>query len=158
MKSQKIYFIIFFLCQLAIGQSISKQVIGAGGVTQSNSTNKLSWTLGEPIVGLMTAGANQLGNGFYNSFDINALAIEDFSMNISIKVFPNPTSHFLYAIQNENHTIIIKLIDINGKLLLTKTISNGEAIDISNYTSGIYILEAKDNITDKKNTYKIIKK
>ena len=158
MKTQKINLIITLFCQLAIGQSISKQVIGSSGMTQANSSHKLSWTVGEPIVGLMTAGGNQLGNGFYTSLDITALSTEEFSMDVAIKIYPNPSSHLLYASQKEQHPIEIKVIDLSGKLLLTKKISDGEAIDISLYTNGMYLIEALDKVTNKKNTYKIIKK
>lgn len=158
MKKQKINLIIILFCQLAIGQSISKQVIGSSGMTQANTSYKLSWTVGEPIVGLMTAGGNQLGNGFYTSLDITTLSTEDFSMDVAIKIYPNPSAHLLYASQKEQHPIEIKVIDLNGKLLLTKKIIDGEAIDISQYTNGMYLIEALDEVTNKKNTYKIIKK
>ena len=53
-------------------QSISKQVIGPGGGTDDNGTNKLSYTTGEVIVGAMTTedGSIQLGNGYYPSLDL----------------------------------------------------------------------------------------
>lgn len=149
--------LIVLVSQFAMGQSISKQVIGAAGKTQSNSTYKLSWTAGEPIVGLMTAGGNQLGNGYYPSLDVKALSKEDFTMDVAIKVYPNPTSHLLFASQKDQHALDIKIVDLGGKLLVNTKINPGEAIDVSNYTSGMYLVEVKDIETNKKNTYKIIK-
>jgi hypothetical protein len=55
---------ILTFSSLSFSQSISKQVIGTSGKTLTNSNLKLSYTVGEPVVGLMTAGGNQLGNGY----------------------------------------------------------------------------------------------
>jgi hypothetical protein len=157
MKKTTISVLIILVCQFAIGQSISKQVIGAAGKTQSNGSHKISWTAGEPIVGLMSAGGNQLGNGYYPSLDVKALSKEDFTMDVSLKVYPNPTTQLLFASQKDQHHLEIKLIDLSGKLLLNTKINTGEAIDVSKYTNGMYLIEVKDIETNKKNTYKIIK-
>jgi hypothetical protein len=46
--------LIYFLGSLSITvQSFSKQFIGAAGKTENYEELKLSWTAGEPIVGLM---------------------------------------------------------------------------------------------------------
>ena len=42
MEKTPISLLIILVYQLAIGQSISKQVMGAAGKTQTNSTNKIS--------------------------------------------------------------------------------------------------------------------
>ena len=62
----------------AWSQTISKQVIGPGGATIDNGTNKLSYTTGEVVVGAMTAedGSIQLGNGYYPSLDLSILNTE----------------------------------------------------------------------------------
>jgi hypothetical protein len=79
-------------------------------------------------------------------------------MDLSLKVYPNPTTQSLFASQKDQHDLEIKLIDLNGKLLLNAKINAGEAIDVSKYTNGMYLIEVKDIETNKKNTYKIIKK
>jgi hypothetical protein len=157
MKKTTISILIILVCQLAIGQSISKQVIGSAGKIQSNGSNKISWTTGEPIVGLMSAGGNQLGNGYYPSLDLKVLSKEDFTLDVSLKLYPNPTSQSLFASQKAQHNLEINLIDLSGKLLLNTKVNAGEAIDVSKYTSGMYLIEVKDLETNKKNIYKIIK-
>jgi hypothetical protein len=157
MKKTIISLLIVLVCQLALGQRISKQVIGAAGKTQKSSTHKLSWTAGEPLVGLMTAGGSQLGNGYYPSLDVKALSKEDFTMDVSLKVYPNPTSNSLFVSQEDQHAMEIKIIELTGRTLLITKVKTGEAIDVSKYTSGMYLIEVKDTETNKKNTYKIIK-
>jgi hypothetical protein len=143
---------------LSFSQSISKQVIGAAGRTQSNGNLKLSYTVGEPVVGLMTAGGNQLGNGYYPAMDLQALSIEDNVLDVQIKVYPNPTSQSLYVSHPEMNSFEITIVDLNGKQLYSGTINKEEPLDVSNYTQGIYLVTIEDTTNHKKNTYKIIKK
>ena len=150
---------IYFLGSLSItAQSISKQVIGAAGKTQSNGNSKLSWTVGEPVVGLMTAGGNQLGNGYYPAMDLQALSVEDNVLDVQLRVYPNPTSQSLYVSHPDMNSFGISIVDLNGKQLYQGTINKDEPLDISNYTQGMYLVTLENKETQKKNTYKLIKK
>jgi hypothetical protein len=139
-------------------QTISKQVIGTAGKTQSNSNLKLSWTTGEPVVGLMTAGGNQLGNGYYPAMDIQALSIDDVTLNVEIMLYPNPTSQSLYVSHPELKSFGIQIVDLNGKQVYSGTISKDQPLDVSNYSQGMYLITIENKEANKKNTYKIIKK
>jgi len=139
-------------------QSISKQVIGAAGRTTTNSNLKVSYTVGEPVVGLMTAGGNQLGSGYYPAMDLQALSVEDNTMDVQLKLYPNPTSQSLYVSHPDIVSFEITIVDLNGKQLYTGTINKDEPLDVSNYTQGMYLVTVENTTTNKKNTYKIIKK
>ncbi len=73
-------FILAFFLAIFSGysQTISKQVIGPGGQTFENGNNKLSYTVGEVVVGAMTddEGGLQLGNGYYPSLNLSTLNTE----------------------------------------------------------------------------------
>lgn len=151
--------ILFFLVTtIGYSQTISKQVIGAAGKTQSSATSKLSWTVGEPIVGLMTSNGSQLGNGFYPALNLQALSVEDNSMNVQLIVYPNPTSQSLHVTHPDMNFFGITIADLNGKQLYSGTINNDEPLDVSNYSQGMYMVTIENTTTNKKNTYKIIKK
>lgn len=143
---------------MGYSQSISKQVIGTAGKTQTNSNLKVSWTTGEPVVGLMTSGGNQLGNGYYPAMDLQALNIEDNLIDLQIKVYPNPTSQFLYVSHPDLNSFLIQIIDLNGKLIYSGNIIKEAPLDISNYLTGIYAVTIENKESNKKNNYKIIKK
>lgn len=138
-------------------QSISKQIIGSGGKTQSNSNLTVSWTTGEPIVGLMTAGGFQLGNGYYPALDVQALSVEDQTLELQIKVYPNPTTQLVYVSHPKLTTFSIQITDLNGKEIHTGKIENEVPLDISSYSNGMYLVTIENSLTNKKNTYKIIK-
>jgi hypothetical protein len=151
-------FLLFLITVTGYSQSISKQVIGTAGKTQSNSNLKVSWTAGEPVVGLMTAGGNQLGNGYYPALDLQALSVEDNVLDVQLRVYPNPTSQSLYVTHPDMSSFGITIVDLNGKQLYSGTINKEEPLDVSNFTQGTYLLTAEKKETNKKNTYKIIKK
>ena len=149
---------VLLVTTLGYSQTISKQVIGIAGKTQSNGNLKVSWTAGEPVVGLMTAGGNQLGNGYYPALNLQTLSIEDNVLDVQLKVYPNPTSKSLYVTHPNMNSFGITIVDLNGKQLYSGTINKDEPLDVSKYTQGMYLVTIENTTTNKKNTYKIIKK
>jgi hypothetical protein len=152
--------LIFFFLISSIGfaQTISKQVIGAAGKTLSNSNLSLSYTVGEPIVGLMSNAGMQLSNGNHNGLNIQALNIEDNNLNVQIKIYPNPTSQFIFVSHPYKNTFKVQITDINGKQIYVGNLNNEQALDISAYAEGMYLLTLIGDADSKKNTYKLLKK
>lgn len=154
---KKLLFLFLFTATV-YSQSISKQIIGAAGKTQSSGNSKLSWTIGEPVVGIMTAGDNQLGNGYYPALNIKSLSVEDNTLDVQLRVYPNPTSQSLYVSHPDMNSSGITIMELNGKQLYSGTINKEEPLDVSSYTQGMYLITIENKTTKKKNTYKIIKK
>ena len=150
--------IVLLVATMGYSQSISKQVVGTSGKTLTNSNLKLSYTVGEPVVGLMTAGGNQLGNGYYPAMDLQTLSVEDNVLDVQLKVYPNPTSQSLYVTHPEMNSFGISIVDLNGKQLYSGSINKEEPLDVSGYMQGMYVVTIENTATNKKNTYKIIKK
>ena len=150
-------FLVMVFYNTAFSQTISKRVVGTSGNTLSNSNLKVSWTIGEPVVGLMTSGGKQLGNGYHPSLNIQALSVEESLLDIQIKVYPNPTSQMLYVSHPELDSFLIKISDVNGKLIYSSSINKEEPLDISKYSQGMYLVTIENKENNKTNTYKIIK-
>jgi hypothetical protein len=150
--------IVLLVATMGYSQTISKQVIGTAGKTQSNGNRTVSWTAGEPVVGLMTAGGNQLGNGYYPALNLQTLSIEDNVLDVQLKVYPNPTSQSLYVSHPNMNSFGVTIVDLNGKQLYSGTINKDEPLDVSGFTQGMYVVTIENKTTNKKNTYKIIKK
>ena len=150
--------IAFLVTSISFSQRISKQIIGSAGTTQSNLNLKVSWTIGEPIVGLMTAGGNQLGNGYYPTLNLQALSEEDNVLDVQLRVFPNPTTQSIYVMHPDMNSFGITIVDLNGKQLYSGTINKDRPLDVSNFTKGMYLVTIENRETNKKTTYKIIKK
>lgn len=143
---------------LAFSQTISRQVIGPSGKTFSNSNLKVSFSVSEPVVGLMTANGAQLGNGYFPALDLQALNLEDDLVDVKIKLFPNPTSNSIYIIHPTIQSFRIIIFDLNGKKMFEGDLNNNVPFNISNYTQGMYLLTVENALSNKKNTYKILKK
>ena len=140
-------------------QSISKQVIGPGGGTDDNGTNKLSYTTGEVIVGAMTSedGSIQLGNGYYPSLDLEALSVENPELHLNLKVFPNPVTEALFISHPTATQFKLNITSINGKQLFSGTHQKGEPFSMQSYGSGVYLITVTTLKNNQSNTYKIIK-
>ncbi len=149
--------LILLVSTLGYSQTISKQVIGSSGNTQSNSNLKVSWTVGEPVVGLMTAGGNQVANGYHPAMNLQALSIDDDLMDLQLKVYPNPTTHSVYVSHPKTNSFSIQINDVNGKQMYNGTIEKEVPLDISTYTQGIYLITIENKESNQINTYKIIK-
>jgi hypothetical protein len=158
MSKKIILFLTLSACISSHSQFISKQVIGSAGSTQTNSNLKVSFSVGELVVGIMTTANNQLGNGYWPSLNLQSLNIEDTNLEEQLKIYPNPTTQFISI----SHPLIslfeVVIQDINGKKLFDGGVNSEEPLNFSNYSSGIYLLTIKNNSNNKKNTYKIIKK
>ena len=106
----------------------------------------------------MNAGSVKLTNGFHPLLTSQALEIQDHSIDFSIIIAPNPASDYLNIYQKENHELNVKLFDITGKNLLEKNINTAEnKLDVSFLPVGTYLVYVQDKLTNKTNTYKIIK-
>lgn len=71
--------------------------------------------------------------------------------NSDIQLFPIPTSDN-FRISGLKRSAILKLVDINGKEILTKQVNNNESISISNHPKGLYIVKliTQHGIIEKK--------
>ena len=153
----KNYIFILLVTSIGFAQTISKQVIGTAGKTQSNSNLKVSYTVGEPVVGIMTAGGTQLGNGYHPALNLQALSIQDNALALQVKVYPNPTSQSLFVSHPDVTTFTIQITDMNGKLKYTGAVIKDMPLDVSNYATGIYLITVENKESNIKNTYKFIK-
>ena len=65
--------------------------------------------------------------------------------NSNIKIYPNPTNNIFNIeglTKNENNTI--QIFDVQGKLVITKTINEKGMIDLSELNKGVYVIKIGD--------------
>jgi hypothetical protein len=77
---------------------------------------------------------------------------------VQLKVYPNPTSQSLFVSHSDYNSFGITIVDLNGKQLYSGTINKEEPLDVSGYMQGMYMVTVENTTTNKKNTYKILKK
>ncbi|MFC0605766.1 T9SS type A sorting domain-containing protein [Winogradskyella pulchriflava] len=76
------------------------------------------------------------------------LEINDFDKT-GIKIFPNPTKDFLNFEGFNTASIQVSIYDILGKRVAQKTLNNGEALNVSELSNGIYTLKINNELTSK---------
>ena len=142
------------MANAGIAQSISKQVIASAGL----NAPQLSCTTGEAVVGLMQSSGSQLGNGYYDAKSLVALGIEDYALDVQLKVYPNPTAQLLYVSHPGQTTFSIGITDLNGRQIYSGSINTTSPLDLGQYPQGMYLVTIANTETHKNNSYKIIKK
>ena len=156
------YLIIAFFLAIFSGhsQTISKQVIGPGGQTFENGNNKLSYTVGEVVVGAMTddEGRLQLGNGYYPSLNLSTLNTETPELQLQVKVYPNPTKEVIYITHPTEQFFEVRITDVSGKQILQTQHQNLQPLSVQTLTTGTYFITVTTKESKQTNTYKIIKK
>lgn len=74
-----------------------------------------------------------------------ALSINEFDLNDSVEIFPNPTTDF-FRIRSENLIQSLKVYDVHGRLVLQESLSNKEtSVSFSSFKSGVYFIEVHSN-------------
>jgi hypothetical protein len=76
---------------------------------------------------------------------LTPLAIEEITPQLSMNLAPNPASKQVTVTAMGVESAAIKMYDVLGNTLLSKTISGSETIDVSEFRNGIYFItmEAK---------------
>ncbi|RZS98945.1 beta strand repeat-containing protein [Aquimarina brevivitae] len=143
--------------EIVTGFELSDLVITNGGATNlTGSGSSYSFTLIPSSVGTVSVAINAdvatdtAGNGntsaaqFSIEFDPD-LGIEDELLAEGLRIYPNPTSGVLnITVANNINLQLFEIFDLTGKKVFemkTTTINEVYELEISNLTSGIYLLK-----------------
>lgn len=160
---KKVKNIIITLFFIGIGYAIQAQTLERV-VFSSVASNNDNF---QPIVGT-PYGASLLGaNGSLevsaeygqSTYQETTLSIKDRAEQSNIRVYPNPTSEKINIdlSQLQVSQVVLRLVDINGKLMINKTSSQSlEVLDLQSYPVGAYLLQVEIN-KNKVQTFRIIK-
>lgn len=129
-----------------VGTGTNWQLISAGFVhSEAMEIGANLWSAGRGLEGQLGVGNNLNSNIIVMVTCPAGLSTADVNANIrNIKLYPNPTSDFLTLATNSSFAEdgIIKITTMQGQLIQTLNFQNipTQTIDLSNLTSGIYIL------------------
>ena len=153
---KKIIFLILMTTQYVLGQQIERDVVSNGGGYYETESYKTSWTVGESAIKTYETATLILNQGFQQGdIEIETSIIQLQINELEIKVYPNPT-YDLISLEIINQVSIpdlkIQLLDISGKLLLSKVFKiNKTEIEMNKFVSGMYILKIIDSAGRTKN-------
>ncbi len=162
-KTIYLLLIAFLTVSLGNAQSLSQVVVASSGATLSGTSNTLSFTAGEAVIGNITNGES-LGQGFWlGAIEAVVLSNDDFSFDAQTAVYPNPVTDYLNISFKDmaGETFAITVYDLTGRLIYQKEIidsTSNETLSFNGYSSGVYILNIEQRATKNSKSYKIIKK
>lgn len=151
--------VFLFLGLSTNAQTISSSVVSASGDSQTSTTHNISWTLGEPVVGLMNGQDVHFSNGYHQHLDIQPLSITEKDIMASMVIYPNPAAQYLIVSNKLNQMALLRVYDEAGRSVLEQEITQTETkIDFGKFPTGTYMLNFTSLSSLKSNSYKLIKK
>ena len=152
-------FFLAFLLTFSVNAQTSHQVLSATGGDATGSGGTVAFSVGQIVYTTSTGTTGSVAQGVEQAYEISSVGIKETALNISLSVFPNPTSDFLtLKVQDyNNEALSYNLLDEQGKLVLNEQITTQDTqIAMSTLARGIYfinVLQANKKIQ----TFKIIK-
>ena len=148
-----------FLFSFSMKAQTSHQVLSASGGDATGSGGSVAYSVGQIVYTTSTGTTGSVAQGVEQAYEIYSFGIKETTLNISLSVFPNPTSDFLTLKVEDynNEALSYNLIDEQGKLILSAQITNQETqVAMSTLARGSYFINIVQ--TNKKiQTFKIIK-
>jgi len=137
----------------------SQETIPATGGDASGSGGTVAYSIGQVIYTTNTGATGAVSQGVQQPHKILTVGINETALNISLSIFPNPTTEYLtLQVKNYNNKkLSYQLFDIQGKLLGSKVITTSKTqINLSDLSTGTYLINViQENI--KVQAFKIIK-
>jgi hypothetical protein len=122
-------------------------ITSAGDYFKPNTSSpSLSWSMGECVTETFTSTNNILTQGFQQGH-YNVVAIDEIKdKDVSIKVFPNPTTDFISisikSLTEKNSDYLIELYDLQGKKLFTANYNQNDfRLNMATYPVGSFLLK-----------------
>jgi hypothetical protein len=137
----------------------SHQVLSASGGDATGSGGSVAYSVGQIVYTTSTGTTGSVAQGVEQAYEIYSVGIKETTLNISLSVFPNPTSDFLTLKVEDynNETLSFDLLDEQGKLILSEQITNQETqVAMSTLARGSYFINIVQ-ANKKIQTFKIIK-
>lgn len=170
--------IVYTVSPVVAGLSYSWTVNNGAKITAGQNTTSITVTWGTTAGKVTVKASNNCGSSGLTTKDVtigaafgaaNATAIATESLpSISydetvLNIMPNPAKDIAYLVFNSNNTFnyTLQVVDITGRNMVVKTASanigeNRVAIDVSRYTSGLYMVTLL-NADGRRKTIKLIK-
>jgi len=159
MKNNTLLVFLAFSLSFSVQAQTSHQVLSATGGDASGSGGTVAYSVGQIVYTTNTGNTGSVAQGVEQAYEISSVGIKETALNISLSVFPNPTSDFLTlkVADYNNEALSYNLLDEQGKLVMNEQITNQDTqVAMSSLARGAYfinVLQANKKIQ----TFKIIK-
>lgn len=133
-------------------QDLVPEVLASTGGGGSVGGVQLNWTVGETLSTTLSNNNGSLTQGFHQGF--LSLATLSEQAPFQLRLFPNPSSDWLYLQSDASQLWNWQLFSAAGQALAEGRFQQSGQIDLSRYPSGLYLLRVQDE-QGAFNTYKV---
>ena len=131
------------------------------GGNASSSTGSVSYSVGQTFSNTSESNTGSVATGVQQAFEISVISaiVEANSVNLSCEAYPNPVTNYLQLNISELsfEDMEYQLYQANGTLVNSSSVNaKTTAIDMQQYTQGIYILNVISGNTKIK-SFRIVK-
>ena len=156
----KVLFNVLLLGLCSFTPLFSQVAVNASGGGSNTIDGSIEYSIGNVFYTSVTTNEGSLTEGVQHTYDITNVGIQEQDLNISLSVFPNPTTDLLnLATCFNTKGFSFELIDLLGNQLEIQLIeSNLSIIKMLSYNTGTYILNILSEDKKVLQSFKIIKK
>ena len=158
MKNTFLLLVSLILTASSFTQTVH-EVISASGGDATGSGGSVAYSVGQIVYTTSTGSTGSVAQGVEQAYEIYSVGIKETSLNISLSVFPNPTSDFLTLKVDDynNEALNYTLLDEQGKLVFNEQITTQDTqVAMSTLARGSYFINIVQ-ANKKIQTFKIIK-
>jgi hypothetical protein len=158
-KSKKLVFLLALL--LVANMAPAQETTNASGGDATGSGGSVAYSVGQVVYTTNTSSGGSVSQGVQHAYEINVVGIIDKQLNISLNVYPNPTSDVLtlQISKYNNEKLMYQLYDLNGKLLSSEQIiAQQTLINTSSLAVSTYFIDVFNQENKKLQSFKIFKK
>jgi hypothetical protein len=159
MKTNTLILFLAFLLSFSANAQTVHQVLSATGGDATGTGGSVAYSVGQIVYTTNTGATGSVAQGVEQAYEIYSVGIKETTLNISLSVFPNPTSDFLTLKVEDynNEALNYTLLDEQGRLVFNEQITTQDTqVAMSTLARGAYfinVLQANKKIQ----TFKIIK-
>jgi opacity protein-like surface antigen len=138
----------------------AQESANASGGNAIGSGGSSAYSVGQVIYTTNTGNNSNVDQGVQHSIEILSLSAKETSLNISLTVFPNPTTENLTLQINDftNEKLTYQLFDMQGKQFSNREITAQQThINMNSLPTATYFINVVNQENKKVKSFKIIK-
>ena len=150
--------IVLVMVLVSFGLQAQVSMNAAGG-NATGDGGSVSFSVGQTAFSANVGSNGSVTQGVQQPYEISVLSVAEQAENISLSVYPNPSTDYLYLTSSDEISgLSYQLFDMNGRLLKSEKITENQTnIDMQGLVSATYFVKVNQGNKTVK-SFKIIKK
>lgn len=138
----------------------AQESINASGAHTTSSFGTVSYSVGQLVSTTHNSTSGSVAPGVQHAFEIFKVGLKESKLNLSLSIFPNPTSENLtLEIKDyKNEKLFYQLYDMQGKLINNGQITTQQThLNMHGYATATYLMHVINQDNKKVGSFKIVK-